>query len=302
MAINHKQFDILAYMDIDVALKATQSWFLDHGWRILLIVIVTILIQRFGAQFFGKIIASGVESSDRFETARDRTLRANTLTSLFGSIIRVFSWLIAGVMVLSELGVIAYLAPLFGSAVAISLILGFGIQTFVKDFISGLFIVADNQYRVGDYVALTTAVGGTVEGAVIRITLRTTVLRDDDGAIHFIPNGHITRAANQTLDYAKVNVELTLPITADFDAAEKAISALGLAMSKEPSWHHALIQAPFYHGMQHVEAEKVVVEVRAKTVPAEQWRVSSELQKRLAILLTKHDNFDEPKKSKKKSK
>lgn len=279
-------------MSLEAALAATHSWFLDHGWRILLIILVASIIQRFGSAFFGRIISRSIESSERFENARDRKLRADTLTSLIGSVIRVLTWVIAGVMTLSELGALAYFAPLLGSAVAISLIFGFGIQAFVKDFISGIFIVADNQYRVGDYVSLTTTVGGSVEGAVIRITLRTTVLRDSDGAIHFIPNGNIARAANQTLDYAKVNIELILPITADFDAAEKAISALGLAMSQEEDWHRSLIQAPFYHGLQHVAEEKVTVEVRAKTSPAEQWRVSSELQKRLAKLLTAHKNFD----------
>ena len=286
-------------MNFDLIFAAVQSWFMDHGWRILLIILVAHIIQRFGAAFFGRIITSGVESSERFENARDRKLRADTLTSLIGSITKVLTWVVASVMVLSELGVVAYLAPLFGSAVAISLVLGFGIQAFVKDFISGIFIVADNQYRVGDFVAITSNVGGDVEGAVVRITLRTTVLRDTEGAIHFIPNGNIARAANQTLDYSKINIELTFPLTADFDAAEKAVGALGIAMSKEDIWHSSLIQAPYYHGVQTFDNDHVTVEVRAKTIPAEQWRVSSEIRKRLAELVSSNDYFDtKPKKKK----
>lgn len=279
-------------MNFDTVLTASQSWFSDHGWKILLTVIIAGLVQRFGAKFFGRIVTSGVESSGRFENARDRKLRADTLTSLVGSIIKFVTWTAALVTVLSELGIIAYLAPLFGSAVAISLVLGFGIQAFVKDFISGMFIVADNQYRVGDFASITTLVGGDVEGTVVRITLRTTVLRDNDGAIHFIPNGNIARAANQTLDYAKINVELTLPLTADFDTAEKMINALGATMNKEEVWHKNLIQAPYFHGVQNLENDHVTIEVRAKTIPNEQWRVSSELRKRLAVLISTHGNFD----------
>lgn len=279
-------------MSLEAAFQATQSWFFDHGWRIILILLASAVFSRFGLAFFSRVIQRSISTSERFENARDRKLRADTLTSLIGSVIKVLSWTAIVILVLSELGAFAYFAPLFSSAVAISLVLGFGIQAFVKDFISGIFIVADNQYRVGDFVSIHMSVGGNVEGTVIRITLRTTVLRDNDGAIHFIPNGNIARTANQTLDYAKINIELALPVSADFDKAEKEISALGLTMNKEALWHHSLIQAPYYHGVQTFDNDHVTIEVRAKTIPAEQWRVSSELQKRLAKLVSKNNYFD----------
>lgn len=286
-------------MSFEAALAATHSWFLDHGWKIILIILVASLIRRFGMVFLSRIVHRSIENSERFENSRDRQLRGDTLTSLFGSVIKVITWVTVVALVLSELGVFSYFAPLLGSAVALSLILGFGIQAFIKDFISGIFIVADNQYRVGDYVAIHMSVGGTVEGAVIRITLRTTVLRDHDGAIHFIPNGNIARAANQTLDYAKVNVEISLPMEADFEKVEKEVNALGLAMSKQDIWHRSLLQAPYFHGVQTITDEKATIEVRAKTVPTEQWRVSSELQRRLAKLISEHKQFAPAKKSKK---
>lgn len=283
-------------MSFDSIFEATKSWFFDHGWRILLTIGVAVIIRQFGMMFFSRIISRSVESSERFENNRDRKLRIDTLTSLLGSIINVVTGILIGVMVLSELGVFAYFAPLFGSAVAISLVLGFGLQAFVKDFISGIFIVAENQYRVGDVIHVQPTVGGgQVEGTVIRITLRTTILRDNDGAIHFIPNGNIARAANQTLDYAKVNIEVNLPVSADLDKVEKEVSSLGIAMSKEDLWHKSLIQAPFYHGVQKFDKEGVTIEVRAKTIPAEQWRVSSELQKRLAALVSSNKYFEKKK-------
>ena len=273
------------------------TWFTDHGWRILAILIVSSGLRRFGVVFVSRFINHNIETSERFENKRDRKLRTDTLVGLVDSILKITTYLIVSLLILSELNVLKLVAPLLAGAGVLTLLVGFGIQTFVKDFISGIFIVAENQYRIGDVVSVAASVGGTVDGTVIRITLRTTVLRDNDGAIHFIPNGNIVRAANQTLDYAKVNIELTLPISADFDAAEKAISALGLNMGKEQLWHHSVIQAPYYHGVQTFDNDHVTIEVRAKTIPAEQWRVSSELQKRLAKLISDHNYFDTKKKS-----
>lgn len=295
--INHEKFAILLGMNIDSAWAAMQSWFFDHGWKIVLIIIIAILVRHFGMLFFSRVIARSVENSSRLENARDRKLRIATLNSLFESIINILTALIIGVLILSELGVFRYLAPLFSSAVAISLVIGFGIQTFVKDYVSGIFIVAENQYRVGDVVHIYGVSGGDFEGTVIDISLRTTEIRDIDGTIHFIPNGNIARAANQTLDYAKVNVEIELPIGADLDRAEKEIGALGLTMSKEEDWQRSLIQAPYFHGVQCFEKESIKIEVRAKTSPAEQWRVSSELQKRLAKLVSSEKFFEKKKKT-----
>lgn len=278
-------------MQIHSFLEASKDWFFSHGWHILLIMIIASVIRRFGILFLNRAITHSIENSERIENKRDRTLRAQTLLSLIDSILKITMYVIVGLLILSELNVLKLVAPLLAGAGVLSLLLGFGIQTFVKDFISGIFIVAENQYRVGDVISAVTAVGGSVEGTVIRITLRTTILRDNDGAIHFIPNGNITRAANQTLDYAKVNIELSLPIGADLTKAEHEIGSLGLTMSKEEPWHKGLIQAPYYHGVQRIEDDKVIVEVRAKTSPTEQWRVASELQKRLAGLLSSHSSF-----------
>jgi len=289
-------FVILVAMNLHQIVQETGSWFATHGWRIIAILGVCSLVRRFGVAFISRFINHNIEASGRFENERDRKLRANTLVGLVDSVLKITTYAIATLLILSELNVLRLVAPLLAGAGVLTLLVGFGIQTFVKDFISGIFIVAENQYRVGDVVSLSSSVGGSVEGTVVRISLRTTVIRDNDGAIHFIPNGNIVRAANQTLDYAKVNIELTLPISADFDAAEQAIGALGLTMGKEELWEHTIVQAPYYHGVQTFDNDHVTVEVRAKTIPAEQWRVSSELQKRLAKLISDNDFFTEPKK------
>lgn len=285
---------------LEAALRATQSWFADHGWRILLILFLADATRRFGMIFIGKLIERSINKSERFENDRDRKLRSDTVISMVGSILKATMWAVVILIVASELNILRLLLPLMAVGGVLSLLLGFGIQTFVKDFISGVFIVVENQYRVGDIVSLTANVGGAVEGRVIRITLRTTVLRDEDGSIHFIPNGNITRSSNLTLDYAKVNIPLTLPFAVDFEALGKSINSLGKSMQQEDTWRSSIIEAPYYHGVQSMSEDKVVVEVRAKTLPAEQWTIASELQKRLAELI--HTNKSFAAKDEKKSK
>lgn len=288
-------------MTSDSIFQSLQQWMLDHGWRIALILLITMIIRRFGVELLSRLVDHSAEASGRFETERDRKLRVDTVKGILRSGVNVVTGAAAGILILSELGVFAYFAPLFSSAVVVSLVLSFGVQTFVKDYASGLFIVTENQYRVGDVVHLYLSSGGDFEGTVLKVMLRTTVIRDSDGAVHFVPNGNIARTANQTLDFAKVNIELSLPLAADFKKAEKAINDLGLAMSKEELWQPLLIQAPYYHGVQKLEAENAIIEVRAKTLPAEQWRVSSEIQQQLASLLSSHDYFETKKRSSKKS-
>lgn len=278
-------------MSFDSIWNNLQAWFLDHGWRILLILVIASLARRFGMVFLRQVVNHSIDSSERFENKRDRKLRADTVLGMLDSILKVAIYVVIGLLILSELNVLKFLAPLLATAGVLSLLLGFGIQTFVKDFVSGFFIVAENQYRVGDVVSIHGSTGSPLEGLVVRITLRTTVIRDNDGAIHFIPNGNIVHAANQTFDNAKINIELRMPIGADLLTAEKHINQLGLAMQKEAEWHRNLLQAPYFHGVQAFEEESVIVEVRAKTRPAEQWRASSELRRRLAQLLSEENFF-----------
>ncbi len=264
-------------------------------------MLIASLVRRFGMIFVSRIINRSIKNSERFETNRDRELREATLVSLIGSVLRIITWSVVAMLILHELNVLQALTPLLAGAGIVSLIVGFGTQTFIRDFVSGIFIVSENQYRVGDVVEIGGGIGiGSVEGTVTNISMRTTTIRDNDGAIHVIPNGGIMRAANKTLHSAKINIEVNLPIEARVDDFEAAVNQLGQAMSTEGRWHDRILESPHFHGVQKFTDEKITVEVRAKTIPAEQWHVSSELQKRLAHLMYTHDFFaQKPKKTKK---
>lgn len=284
---------------MDLAWAATRSWFLDHGWVIVLIIIGGYIAKEFGLMLISNIINRGITSSDRFETERDRKLRASTLISLIDSIFKIVMWLIVILLVFKELGILKALTPLFAGAGIASIIIGLGTQAFIRDFISGLFIVAENQYRVGDVVEIGGGVGiGTVEGTITRISMRTTTIRDVDGAIHVIPNGGIMRAANKTLASAKINIEVKIPLDADVEDFERSVNSMGQALSHEEKWHKKVLESPHFHGVLTFDENHIITEVRAKTVPAEQWHISSEIKKRLVTIVNSKKYY---KKSLKKS-
>lgn len=286
---------------MDALYSVLNSWFSDHGWRILVIIVAGIAVRKFSMIFISRVIAGSISGSDRYETKRDRKLREQTLIGLFDSILRIAIWIIVLILVMRELNALQALTPFLAGAGVMSVIIGLGTQTFIKDFVSGLFIVGENQYRVGDVVEIGGGVGvGTIEGTVTRISTRTTTLRDVDGALHVIPNGGIMRAANKTLDSAKINIEVELPLAADIDGFEHSVNHLGQTMTQEEVWQKRILESPHFHGVQKFDQDSILVEVRAKTVPAEQWHVSSELKKRLARLVYEANLFAPKKKSGKK--
>lgn len=267
------------------------DWFVEHGLQIILITIGAVITRKIIMIIVTRLVHHSIESSARTEKRRDRKLRADTMIGIFDSVFKVLIWITFISLVAIELGLRKYIPGVLASAAALSLLIGFGIQAFVKDLVSGFFVVAENQYRVGDVVLLATTVGGEVQGMVTRITLRTTTLRDHDGAIHFIPNGNISRSANLTLDFAKINIELTVPKSCDFEAIEKTINAIGIEMQKQEKWRRKIIDPPHYHGVRELQKEDAIIEVRAKTVPAAQWQISSELRGRFATMLHQHKDF-----------
>ncbi len=130
-------------MSFETMWEAFASWMGDHGWRILVIFFIANFIRKFGAIFVGRLIGRNVEHSGRFENQRDRTLRIDTLKGLVDSILKAFTWFAVVLLVLSELNVLSFIAPLLAGAGILSLLVGFGMQTFVKDVISGVLVVAE---------------------------------------------------------------------------------------------------------------------------------------------------------------
>lgn len=250
-------------------------WSSKHLGNIIGILIVAWAIRRFGGKLAMRFISTTVRH-DLYPTEADRKKRIKTLQSLVTAIFRVGTWAIALLLIISEIRP-NYAGTLFASAGIIGVAIGFGAQSLIKDFMSGIFIILENQYRVGDTVTLDK-VSGTVEG----ITMRTTILRDADGSVHHVPNGTITVTTNKTMDYGRMNELLVVDADTDLDKFEKMINNIGKEMADMPDFESRLSQPPRFDRVNGLDAKgDLIVRITAKTSPSDQWKVKSEFYRRL---------------------
>jgi small conductance mechanosensitive channel len=183
-------------------------------------------------------------------------------------------WTIAGAMILSELGV--SLGPLIAGAGIAGVALGFGAQSLVKDFISGTFMLIEDQYGVGDIID-----AGEASGTVEAVSLRTTRLRDVNGTVWHIPNGNILRVGNMSQQWARALLDVSLPVDTDVEHDLEVIKRVADGVWNDPDWRSAILEEPEVWGVERLGPEAVVLRLVVKTKPAEQFPVMRELRRRL---------------------
>jgi len=200
--------------------------------------------------------------------------RATTLSHLLRSATTVVVWTIAGVMILGELGVA--LGPLIAGAGIAGVALGFGAQSLVKDFISGTFMLIEDQYGVGDIVD-----AGEATGTVEAVSLRTTRLRDVNGTVWHIPNGNILRIGNMSQQWARALLDVSLATDTDVDHAQDVIKRVADSVWNDSDWHGEILEEPEVWGVERLGPDAIVIRLVVKTKPAEQFTVMRELRRRL---------------------
>ncbi|MCD5397204.1 MAG: mechanosensitive ion channel family protein, partial [Candidatus Pacebacteria bacterium] len=218
-------------MDLQIFLQNITPWLMSSGVKILLILIIVFLVNKVGRKFIGKIVRKTIECPD--SEAEEK--RENTLTGIFSGVLRVMVWLVAIIMILAELGV--SIAPVLAGAGILGIALGFGAQSMVKDFLAGLFIITENQYRIGDVIALED-----ITGKVEEITLRKTILRDLDGKVHHIPNGSFARVSNLTGDYSRAHMDVSVAYKEDVDRVMVLINKVGKEMAEVSPWKEDTVE------------------------------------------------------------
>jgi len=202
------------------------------------------------------------KSADSAEDER----RIETLARMFRYVATVLIALVAGMLVLSELGI--SIAPFLGAAGVVGIAVGFGAQSLVKDFFSGFFMLLENQIRVGDAVELAGKLG-----VVEELTLRNTVLRDNEGNVHYIPNGEITVVTNKSRGYAFALIDLGVAYREDLDEVYAVIRATGAELRADPETGPKILEDIEIQGVQNWADSAVIVRCRIKTVALEQWAV-----------------------------
>lgn len=202
--------------------------------------------------------------------------RMATLGSVIANAVAVILYMMAGLMILSELGI--DIVPLLTGAGLLGLAFGFGAQNTVRDLIAGFFILMENQYRKGDVIK----VAGT-SGLVEDINLRRTILRDLDGVVHFIPNGEITSTSNLTLRYSRVNLNIPVSYETNLDKAIKVLNRIGKKIANDKKFGEMIVKAPEVWGVEDFAESSIEIKFVGETKPIKQWDVARELRKRIKI-------------------
>jgi moderate conductance mechanosensitive channel len=214
------------------------------------------------------------QEEGQIQHSERRAQRADALGALAGSIAGVVIWTLALFMVLGTFGIT--LGPLVAGAGILGLALGFGAQGLVRDFISGVFMLIEDQYGVGDIVNVGEA-AGVVEG----VTLRTTRIRSVDGTLWHVPNGEIRRVGNMSQQWARVLLDVSVSYGTDVDEAIEIIEAVAVAMSHEEAYSDLFIADPEVWGVETLGPDGVDIRLVIKVKPAEQWALSRELRRRI---------------------
>ncbi len=244
---------------------------------IAIIILVAIVASLASQPILIRLVNRLVKSQDDMSEVQKQK-RADTLVAVFGTAVHVLIWVIAVLVILSYLQV--NLAALATGAGLLGIVIGFGAQSTIKDILAGIFIIAENQYRVGDIVSLYAS-GKDVAGVVERITIRITQLRDLDGNLHLIPNGAADVITNLSFDYANVNIDIGVDYSADIDKVEKIINETGQVLADDPEWKEHIYEAIQFLRLDAFEDSAVRVKALGKVEPAKQWQVSGEFRRRI---------------------
>ncbi|MFF1353811.1 mechanosensitive ion channel family protein [Streptomyces sp. NPDC058297] len=264
-----------------------QNWstWLGIGLRILLIVVIAAVLRVAIRRAITKLI----ERMNRTAQAVDGTALGGLLVNVerrrqrshaIGSVLRsVASFVILGTAALMILGTFQInLAPLLASAGVAGVAIGFGARNLVTDFLSGVFMILEDQYGVGDSVD-----AGVASGEVIEVGLRVTKLRGADGEIWYVRNGEVKRIGNLSQGWATASVDVTVRSDEDLVKVKETLTEVGVAMSKDEPWNEMLWGPVEVLGLDSVLLDSMVVGVSAKTMPGKSLTVERELRWRIKL-------------------
>ncbi|MFC1914855.1 mechanosensitive ion channel family protein [Chloroflexota bacterium] len=249
------------------------EWFLQHGTRIVVILFIGIGLYLVTNRAISLLLRRGVVRT-KGESKEGIKKRTDTLTSIFTGGIKIVILTIVAFMILSELNI--DIGPILAGLGIAGIAVGFGAQYLVRDLIAGIFIIMENQYRVGD-VAKIADIAGLVE----EINLRKTVLRDLDGIVHHIPNGEIRVASNYARHFSRVNLDVSVAYNTNLDHAIEVLNQVGQELAADENWGPLIKVAPQVLRVNKLGDSGIDIKVLGDVKPLQQWAVTGELRKRI---------------------
>ncbi|MBE7187617.1 mechanosensitive ion channel family protein [Jatrophihabitans endophyticus] len=271
--------------------------FFEVPIKIVVIVVVTLVVRAVINRIITKAVEPGhgnraprilqpfrerVQNSAFFEStgllSERRAQRAKTIGSVLKSFVTFIMFVVALMLILSELGI--DLAPFIAGTSIVGVALGFGAQSIVKDFLNGMFMMLEDQYGVGDVIDFELA-SGTVEA----VGLRSTRLRDINGTVWYVRNGEVLRVGNQSQGFATVVIDLPIDAWVDVGVASEAMLDVATRMREEDEWKHVFMREPELLGVQSLSRYETVIRLSARVRPLEQWRTARELRRRIKVVM-----------------
>ncbi len=237
---------------------------------VLVIALVVVMVLK---KLIPKIITARIPRI-REEAPEQLAIRSKTLAHVATRSVATVIWTVAFVMILSVIGV--DIAPLLATLGVAALALGFAAQNIIRDYLNGFFILMEDWYRVGEWVTISG-----MEGDVEQISLRRTVLREINGTMHVIPNSQIPLASNQTRDWARINLYITVAYKEDISHVYAVINEVCQELKDDPDWGKNLTTTPSAMRVSDLGAHGVEICIRGYTKTGEQWSLTGELRKRI---------------------
>jgi len=250
------------------------AWFTAHGVRVLVIIIVAVALYFLLRHFVPLLIRRHVSRQMKKQPKRKIQKRATTLSSVLVKTGTVIIVIFAIFTILPEFGV-NITAALAGLGI-VGIAVGFGAQSLIKDLLAGIFILLEDQYRIGDWVKVAG-----VDGSVEEINLRRTILRDFDGTVHSIPNSEVRIASNFTKKYARVNMNISVAYGEDLDHVIEVINRVCKEMAKDPKWKADFVSTPKVLRVDNLGDSGIDIKILGDTKPMRQWDVMGELRLRI---------------------
>jgi small-conductance mechanosensitive channel len=261
----------------DPKLTMAAEWWLDRPLKMLIILLSAAVIRWVLVVAINRVARKAVDRRTRDNDNNHydrRNARIKSVGSLTSSLITVVVFGIALVMILSELGV--NVAPILASAGVVGVAVGFGAQSLVKDFLSGISMMLEDQYGVGDAVVL-----GDVTGTVENVGLRVTRVRDVNGTVWYVRNGEILSVGNQSQNWARSVLDVSISYSEDLTRVQEVLHDVAEKLYHDEDFSGVILEAPVIWGVQSLTTEAVVIRLTMKTAPMEQWRIARELRQRI---------------------
>lgn len=254
----------------NILFQKTISWLLTSGVHIIFVLVISWVAFMLAKVVSNRLVQFAIRQNDDIEFQK----RTNTLGAIVRYVATFAIIAITVIMILKEFGI--EIGPILAAAGIVGLAVGFGAQSLVKDVISGFFILLEDQIRVGDVVNIAGK-GGTVE----KVNLRTTILRDLSGNVHYVPNGHIDVVTNMTKEYSRYVFDIGIAYRENVDEVIEIIKSIDEEMRNDPEFKEDIIEPVEILGLDQFADSSIIVKARTTTLPVKQWRVGREFNKRL---------------------